>query len=122
MSRLKVFERPDDIEKYVLSNSNKKIGSGWEGTVYLANDNNTLKLFKNKYKVLLTNDRITTQDLSLESFIFPDELFVCEDLIYGYKAKYFSNDLFNTKKIKKTTIDLEKLLLARKKAIKYSFN
>lgn len=115
MNRLKVFSNPDDIKKYVLCNSSKKIGSGWEGNVYLSNDNNTLKLFKNNYKVSYTEDILTTSDISLKSFIFPDELFICANKIYGYETRFFSNDIFNTKK--EVIVDLEKLLKARNKAL-----
>ena len=117
MEHLRIFTSPSDIEEYVLSNSQKRIGSGWEGTVYLANDNTTLKLFKKNYKVLYSTNRITTYDLSLKSFIFPDQLFICDNLIYGYQAKYFPNDLFNIRKVKDNKIDLLKLLEARKQAI-----
>ncbi len=115
MDRLKVFDNPDDIKKYVLCNANKKIGSGWEGNVYLSNDNSTLKLFKRNYKVPYTKDILTTSSFSLKSFIFPDELFICDNKIYGYKARYFAGNIFNTKQ--EVIIDLEKLIEARRKAI-----
>lgn len=118
MEHLRVFTDPSEIEEYVLSNSLKEIGSGWEGTVYLASNNNTLKLFRYNYKVPYTLNKITTHDLSLKSFIFPDQLFICDGLIYGYKAKYFSNDIFNIKKTKDTKIDVLNLLNARRQAIK----
>lgn len=116
MKQLIIFDNAFDIKKYVLDNSVRKIGSGWEGTVYLTPSNNTLKLFKDNYKVSYNEDILMASDLNLKSFVFPDELFICDNQIYGYKAKYFFNDIFNSTK-KDKFIDLEKLLIARRQVL-----
>ena len=49
--------------------------------------------------------------LKLDSFIFPDELYVCGDIILGYREQFFEGNLFNA--YPKKNIDLESLIKAR---------
>lgn len=115
MSDLRTFDTPLKIYEYVNANYFRKLGCGVEGAAYLAKDGSVMKYIQLPSGVVKYNeDIITTSKFKLKSFIFPDELFVCDNLIYGYRTEYFSNDVLCDKYRRSIRIiDLEKFLEAR---------
>lgn len=121
MNNLKVFASVEELRKNIKLNCNegKKIGFGVEGITYLSNDGMVIKEIQNQIHLTKYNeDIITTSKYNLDTFIFPEELYIYDNLIYGYKAKHFENDLFcNLNREEDAYIDLEKLLEAKEKMI-----
>ncbi|MBR1718220.1 MAG: hypothetical protein IJ715_02990 [Bacilli bacterium] len=118
MKNIKEFNSQEDFLSYVYPLIKKQINSGSEGDIYLTKDKEILKVmsnfFSDKYLSQYPNI-IMSSDLKLDSFIFPDELYVSNDLILGYREKYFENDLFNV--FPKEQINIENLIKAREKFI-----
>lgn len=118
MKNMKIFDTPQDIKEYILENRIKKIGCGVQGETYLAKDNTVLKEMHAGFVVPYDDTIIISDKFKLDSFIFPDELYIANDLVYGYKAKFFKNDVFcDMYRTEDKEIDLEKLLKARLKVI-----
>lgn len=118
MKNIKIFATLDDINTFIHTNIIKTVGYGSEGYTYLAKDGSVLKEIRPSYVVPYDNSIITTSDFNLESFIFPDELYIYNEMIYGYKMKYFKNDVFaDIYRNHDVEINLEKLIEARRKAI-----
>lgn len=121
MNNLRIFNTMEELRGYIRLNTNnsKEIGFGVEGVIYLSKDGDTIKEIQNPTRVLPYDEEIiTTNDYKLDSFIFPSELYLYNNIIYGYKAKYFKNDLFcDLYRENAVEMDLEKLLAAREKMI-----
>lgn len=119
MSNLKLFTSTMEVNSYFEKMHLMQIGNGVEGEAYLDDNNSVYKRIKPNYYVTYEPSIITTSMFNLESFIFPDELFVLNRDIVGYKTRFFKGDVLCDINRKETaTIDLNKLLLARKKMIK----
>lgn len=112
---IKKFEFNEEVLNYINSNSKRKIGTGTEGYVFLTKDNDTIKYIIKRHRILY-NSEILTSKLSLKSFMFPTEIILNGDYVAGYKANYFSNDIFRNACNKE--FDLYNLLKARKEMIK----
>lgn len=79
----------------------KKIGAGTEAECYLGNDGNCYKLYSDEFiniKNASVRSRvkeiITTSDVSNNSFIFPDELYIENGVLLAHKTKYIPNNIF----------------------------
>ena len=119
MSNIKEFKDNNKLEKYISNLSIKTIGKGTEGYVSLTKDNDTIKYIDNIERKPYTSTIITKDDLNLESFAFPTEIFVVNEFVAGYRAEYFENDIFNCMNYKTgITFDLRNLYKARLKMIK----
>ena len=112
---IKKFEFNEEVLNYINSNSKRKIGTGTEGYVFLTKDNDTIKYIIKRHRILY-NSEILTSELSIKSFMFPTEIILNGDYVAGYKANYFSNDIFRNACNKE--FDLYNLLKARKEMIK----
>ena len=118
MKNIRIFDTPQDIKEYILENRIKKIGCGVQGETYLTKDNTVLKEMHTGFIFPYDDTIITSDKFKLDSFIFPDELFIANGSIYGYSAKFFKNDVFcDMYRTEDKEIDLEKLLKARLKVI-----
>ena len=99
MENKKEFSHYAQFEHYVFDNRVLvPIGTGAEGTCYLApKEQNVYKKFYRRntifpyYKV---SDILTTKDIQIDSFVFPEVLFCHRKYLYGYLARYISDDLF----------------------------
>ena len=120
MGKVTFYENISDYQKYVKSITSKFIGIGAEGSVYLTKDNDVIKLYGFPNKRYAPGRYIMDDDIKLDSFIFPKELFVCDSInkddgkICGARMDYFDNNLFNQYD-NIDDIDLDKLLIAREK-------
>ena len=114
MGKVTFYENISDYQKYVKSISRKFIGIGAEGSVYLTKDNDVIKLYGFPNKQYAPGRYIMDDDIKLDSFIFPKELYICDNLVCGARMDYFDNNLFNQYD-NIDDIDLDKLLIAREK-------
>ena len=100
MKNIKEFKSGTELESYINSKKKKFIQSGTEGEVYTTKDNNIIKYMKESYRpkyLSESKDIIMSSDLQLDSFIFPDELFVIGDQIVGYTSNYFEGNISNSR-------------------------
>lgn len=118
MQKIINFKTTDEFRKYVDLVSLKEIGSGSEGYAYLTKDKKVIKSYLDGYDNVERDYKkiITSDDFKLNSFIFPDKLYLVDDKIVGYISKYFSNDIFNNDYIDKK-INLNKIAYAREKML-----
>lgn len=118
MDNLKLFISKEEVGACFNGMKLTVIGNGVEGVAYLDNNNHVYKQIKPNYAVLYDPSIITTSKFDLDSFIFPDQLFLCGKDILGYRTRYFKDDVLCDVTRKETVeIDLEKLLEAREKMI-----
>lgn len=96
------FENILEFENYLFEKRiTKKLGEGSEGRCYLSlTDNSVYKIMNYKIDEYLGNTRkldkiITTKDIKLDSFSFPDLLFVVGKKLVGYRTNYVTPDLFD---------------------------
>ena len=118
MKNIKVFNSIEDFNEYLNNNSKFILNNFGCSNIHMTKDNEILKDMSNfnyPLKLLNENDIIMDGDYDLESFIFPNELYIFEDNILGYKSKYFNNDIMEDNL---RYINIEALLKARKRIIK----
>lgn len=118
------FDTPEQFEKYISEKILiKNLGYGTEGNCYLsAQDNNVYKIFHPNYEqnagvIYDITKIITSKDLEINSFIFPDELYAVKKRMVGLKQKHIAPNLFNIENISEnpdsiSQIDFNKLLNA----------
>ncbi len=119
MSKIINFECNSDVEMFIKKNTYKLIGSGSEGPCYLSKNNKAYKFIEYNTSSKHTLDAVITKDdINLQSFAFPDELYSVGNVLKGYRTDYIPNDLFapeNTYDIRTIpTIDFSKLSKAYK--------
>lgn len=100
----------------------KIVGTGSEGVCFKSSvDGKAYKLFhiisdENVGQEYDVNEIITTDDIKLESFAFPEELYVVDGIFKGYKSEYCNNNIFNDEFLSEPTnivnINFKKLLKA----------
>lgn len=79
----------------------KKLGNNSEGSCYLSyQDNLAYKILEYSLFEAVSNTHklseiITTKDINLKSFAFPQELYSISNKLVGYKTEYITPDLFN---------------------------
>ncbi len=118
MKNIKEFESKDELKIYFKKNAIKKIGEASEGKVYLTRDNEIIKgmwgsFVPKHYKDY--PDIIMADDVKLDSFIFPKELFLYKGIIIGYRQDYFKGNIFKFDSLDR--VNLDKLVKARERFI-----
>ena len=115
MERIIRFKTLKDLKDHINSLNFLPIGSGAEGNVYVTLLMEAIKSCDTPY-IYEPGKYIMENDINVSSFIFPRELFICKNDIYGYRMAYFHGNVFK-EKINLCNIDLDKVLEARKKLI-----
>ena len=119
MKNIREFKERREFDSYMLDNIKKYIGSGGEGDVYLNASGEVLKCMKLSSEPRYyssSQDIIMEDDMPLESFMFPKELFILNDQIIGYKSNYFQGNII--KNNSDSFIDPDTLIKARNRMIK----
>lgn len=117
MKNIKEFETIKEYGAFLKKIRKSLINTSTEGDIYLTQDKLILKDMSDSYDPIYLSKKpniIMSDDLKLDSFIFPDELYVCDDLIVGYKSKYFKGDIFEDIY---SDINVKSLIKAREKFI-----
>ena len=119
MNKIINFDNEKEFINYTKIDESNKIDCGSEGVIYLTDDEKIIKYMIDPYAPKEYSefpDIIMSDDLKLDSFIFPDELYILDGQIIGYKEDFFANNIFDPRNPAKS-IDVEKLLKAREKLI-----
>lgn len=112
MKNIKEFKSEEEFEKYIDGMHGAKLYDLNKVKLYINRDYEVIK--NQKYDNLKISDVIMDSDYNLDSFIFPSELYVCENEIIGYKAKYFRSDVLESTF---GHINIDALVQAREKFI-----
>lgn len=118
MKNIREFKDLKELNNYFNDNAIIPIGEGSEGEVYLNRNNEIIKYMIDAFYPKCYEDYkdiIMYDDLKLDSFIFPKELFILDGIIVGCREDYFKGDLFDFDKTNR--INIEKLINARNKFI-----
>lgn len=99
MSVILDFNENEKQNLVKLCMHNKKIGMGAEASCYLLNGN-VYKIYNQCSKNHNFNNMICEDDLELNSFLFPKEIYTCNNQIFAYTSKY----------IEKNYLDIDNLL------------
>ena len=121
MNNIIEFNNKKEFIEYIKPLLKEDLNSGSEGDIYITKDNNVIKVmhqfFGPKYLKDCPNI-IMSNDLKLDSYIFPDELYIIDGIIMGYKEKLFENDVFSFyPSLKKFATNIDNLFEAREKFI-----
>lgn len=114
MSKLVLYDNELLFYKEIKSKLSREIGRGSEGICY-EYDNEAYKVMFNKTDVMKMSGIlnymehpskiITTQDINLPSFVFPEEVYATKDWLLGYKTRLIKNNLFSIENL----IDIQDL-------------
>lgn len=116
---IKYFNNNNEVKAYIKNLAIKNVGKGTEGQIWLTKDNDTIKYAVKEFRQTYKEDMLTEDDMYLESFLFPTEIFVENGFVAGSRARYFKGDIFNRMDTKTgSIINLEALAQAREKMIK----
>lgn len=127
MRKIVEFTSYDELKKYINRKIIKQIGQGSEGECFLGKDKFVYKLFyEEEISInecsLDISKIITTDEMDLDSFAFPIELYLIDGELKGYKTKYINRDLISLDKIVDPDaffdIDLDKFILAYYRMLK----
>lgn len=103
MGNIITFDSLEDYKSFLDEKATKKrIGEGTEGYCLLSKDKKDVYKNLEKDLILIPADIeyeadkiITTNDIEVSSYIFPDELYAIKNKLIGYKTKYIKEkDLF----------------------------
>lgn len=99
MSKIIMFENIYSFLEYVKPKMVKVLGYGSEGVIYTDNISSyKIYIYQNpkseQYRDYV-NKIVTTDDIDLESFTFPQELYLVKDRLSGLKMPLFKNDVFH---------------------------
>lgn len=93
---IKEFSKKDEYLKNIHKLNVKFLGQATEGSCYYASDGYVYKVYDvedlNRPVYNLENI-VTTNDIQLDSFAFPEELFMADNKLIGCKMKFAGNDL-----------------------------
>lgn len=84
---------------------NKLIGQGTDGNCFLIN-NDVYKIYDEDSKI---HNPITRDDLPLESFLFPTEIYTCDKKVFAYKTPYIKTNQLRISSLRSGNIpDIDK--------------
>ena len=97
MNNIIEFKDLDEYRFFLSSQIKRRIGHGSEGIAYLTHDDRVIKeLINCKWASMYDIDEIiTSKRYNLESYIFPEELYVIDNMLVGYLSRYVKHDIFN---------------------------
>lgn len=98
MKTIKEFSSYEELKKFIKGNAISELGAASEGTVYLHRDGYAYKLFDYDHEFdpkIEIDEIITIDDINLDSFAFPIELYVVNGCVKGHKTKYVLKDFFS---------------------------
>ena len=94
----RLFTKVDDFKLHINEESKsfrRELGVGGEGISYLGYNGKTYKVFYNlsreDYRRI-----ITTNDIDLEHFCFPEQMYIVSNRLAGYRTKYVKGDIMLT--------------------------
>ena len=106
LSNIKNFSCRKDFISFMKQNAYKLVGYGSEGKCYLGREKKVYKcMYPSKYSPYNIGEIITTKDVQIPSFVFPEELYAVDDLLNGYRTEYVKRDLFRVENV----VDLESI-------------
>lgn len=104
MASKREFENYEELARFIYNMQIREIGDGSEGTVYLGKDGYAYKLFYEEpwasdTKEIEPDRIIMKQELPLDSFAFPQELFIVDGKVMGCKMELVRRNLVGTMNI-----------------------
>lgn len=101
MGKIREFADYTSLAKFIYDMYVKELGDGSEGTVYLGKDGYAYKLYyedawSSDTDTLVPEKIITTDDVDLECFAFPYEIYTVDGKVKGAKMKFIRRDLIST--------------------------
>lgn len=117
MKKVINFESVEQFQAYRRQKTCRELGEGSEGICYLGKDGKAYKDFTVGYlpEEYLVDEVITTDDVDVKSFIFPDTLFAVDGKVVGYTCKCITKDDLDYKYLFMNGIDhinFDKLIAA----------
>lgn len=88
-----IIKKNTDILDNLEDKKGKLIGEGSEGVAFLLSNNKVLKYIKETAEDYKAKDIITTDDVNIEGFLFPDKLYILNNQVKAYESKYVQ-DIF----------------------------
>lgn len=97
MKKVVTFNSRDEFKLYLKKKIVKEISRGSEGICYLGKDGLMYKYFLDDFSEMeyFPNDIITSDEVSCDSFVFPDVLFVIGGRVVGFVSKCVKRDLID---------------------------
>lgn len=100
----RLFSKDEELKKHIKEESQsfkRELGVGGEGISYLGYNGKVYKMF---YSATREDYRriITTSEVDLEHFCFPEQMYIIRNRLAGYRTKYVKGDIM---------LNLESLLM-----------
>lgn len=95
MSKIRSFKCDWEVKLYIKSRVYREIGSGSEGTCFEGTDKKVYKFLDFDTRApYIIDEIITAEEVQSESFALPEELYVVDDILRGYRTKKVARDYF----------------------------
>jgi hypothetical protein len=115
MASIHSFATFDLIKVFISLNANlmRKVGEGSEGSCYLSSDGFVYKLYDGPCENHINQENVITKDeIDLESFNFPREVYIVNGEVRGHKSDFFPHNRFGFDTIEYFELDYEALAKA----------
>ena len=107
MSKIRKFKCDWEVKLFIQSRVLKELGSGSEGSCYDGRDGKVYKFLDfDTSAPYIIDEIITEEEVKSESFAFPEELYVVDETLRGYRTRKVKRDLFGEDNI----FDLSKIV------------
>lgn len=89
-----IIEFNEQEKQQLIKNWKKaeKIGDGFEGICYQT-DGNVYKIIRSRFRTPYDASKFYNNELDLKSFLFPEEIYVSDNMIFATKTKYVENEM-----------------------------
>lgn len=71
----------------------KNVGEGSESICYQIDDH-VYKIIRSRFRTPYNANKFYNDELDLESFLFPEEIYVSNNMIFATKTKYVENEMY----------------------------